>query len=133
MKLSRSSAYALTYLAHIARARLTRFVPAYEVAREEGLPERFLLKTLKPLVGAGVLRSASGTHGGYALARDPKDVTVLEVVEAIDGPLRGDHLPVGGGEGAALDRQLQDVCERVAALVRQRLAKVTLAELAKGR
>ncbi len=133
MKLSHASTYALTYLAHIARARPSRFVPAYEAARAEGLPERFLLKTLKPLVGTGVLRSARGPNGGYALARDPKSVTVLEVVVAVDGPLRVVIQPVGGGEGAALDRRLQTVCDQVLALVRQRLAKVTLAELARGK
>jgi Rrf2 family protein len=129
MNLSRASAYALTYL---ARERPGRLVPAYEVAREEGLPERFLLKALRPLARAGILRSNRGPSGGYALARDPKDVTLLEVVEAVDGPLRGDA-GTAGKEGAALGRRLQDVCDGAAARVRERLKKVTLAELAKGR
>jgi Rrf2 family protein len=81
------------------------------------------MKALRPLVHAGVLRSVRGPGGGYALARDPKHITVLEVVEAVDRPLRGDHQPVGGGEGAALDRRLQAMCDQAAALVRERLRR----------
>jgi Rrf2 family protein len=132
MKLTHASTYALTFLAHLARARLARPVPSHEAAREENLPERFLLKVLKPLVGADILRSIRGPSGGYALARDPKDITLLEVVEVVDGPLRGDAGAVGTA-GDALDRRLQAVCDQSAAVVRERLAKVTLAELAKGR
>jgi hypothetical protein len=60
-----------------------------------------------------------------------KVATLLEVVEAVGGPLRGVARPVGK-EGAALGRRLQAVCQAVAAVVRERLAAVTLAELAKG-
>jgi Rrf2 family protein len=132
MKLSRASSYALTYLAHLARTKPDAPVASHEVAREEGIPERMLMKVLKPLVGAGVLRSQKGPHGGYRLARTPKQVTLLEVVEAVDGPLRALAEPVGK-EGAALDRRLQAVCDEALALVRERLAKVTLADLARGK
>jgi Rrf2 family protein len=132
MKLSHASAYALTYLVHLARERTDRPVPSHEAAREEGLPERFLMKVLKPLVGAGVLRSVRGPSGGYTLARAPKDVTLLDLVEAVDGTLRGDAGAVGK-EGTALDRWLQAVCDAAAALARERLAKVTLADLARGK
>ncbi len=88
MKFTHASAYVLTYLAHLARVRPDRLVPSHEATREEGIPERFLMKILKPLVGTGVLRSRRGANGGYTLARAPKDVTVLDVVEAVDGPLR---------------------------------------------
>jgi Rrf2 family protein len=128
MRLTHASAYALTYLVHLARERPDRPVPSHEAAREAVLPERFLMKVLRPLVWAGVLRSVRGPSGGYTLARAPKDVTLLEVVEAVDGPLRGDAGAVGT-EGVALDRRLQAVCDGAAALVRERLAQVTLAEL----
>ena len=133
MKLTRAAAYALTFLAHLARERPGRSVPSHEVAREEGIPERFTLKALGPLVRAGVLRGTRGPNGGYVLAREPKHITLLEVIEAVDGPVRGDHQPVGDGTGAALDRQLQAVCDEAAGLARERLAKVTLADLARGK
>jgi Rrf2 family protein len=132
MKLTRASIYAVTFLVYFAREKPAASVASHEVARAKGLPERFLLKVLKPLVDSGVLRSLKGPHGGYRLARAPKDVTLLEVVEAVEGPLRGLAEPVGK-EGAALNKRLQVVCDEVAALVRERLAAVTLAELAKVR
>jgi Rrf2 family protein len=107
-------------------------VTAHVIARAEDIPELFLLKLLRPLALAGLVRSRQGPGGGYALARDPEDVTLLEVVETVEGPLSGVAQPVGK-EGAALDRRLQAVCDAVTAVVRGRLAAVTLAELAKGK
>ena len=131
MKLSRASSYAIAYLAHLAREKPDRPVPSHEVARELNLPERFLLKILGLLVNPGILRSIKGPNGGYSMARPAKDVTLLEIVEAVDGPIRAQADPVGGGEQKALDKRLQVVCDQVLALVRERLEKVTLAELAK--
>jgi Rrf2 family protein len=102
---------------------------SHVVAEARGIPERFLLKVLKPLVDARVLLSLKGPHGGYRLARPAKQITVLEVVEAVDGPIRSEAPAVGSNGGAALDKRLQSVCDSAAALTRQRLAKTTLAEL----
>ena len=132
MKLSHASGYALAALAYIARAKPDGPVASHVIAAAAGLPERYLLKVLKPLVDAGVLRSLKGPNGGYRLARPPKAIALLEVVEAADGPVRGDAPPVGAGKaGAALDGRLQGVCDSAAALVRERLARVTLADLAR--
>jgi hypothetical protein len=64
--------------------------------------------------------------------REPEDVTLLEVIEAVDGPTRGD-VPDVGQDWAAPARRLQQACDEAAALARQRLAKVTRAELARGK
>ena len=133
MKLSHASGYALAALAHIARAKPDAPVTSHVIAAAAGLPERYLLKVLRPLVSAGVLRSLKGPNGGYRLARPARGITLLEVVEAADGPVRGDAPPVGAGKaGAAFDGRLQGVCAGAATLVRERLAGVTLAELARG-
>jgi Rrf2 family protein len=128
MKLTRASSYALQALVYLAREGDGRPVASHAVAQARGIPERFLLKVLKPLVDARVLLSIRGPNGGYRLARPAKSITLLEVVEAVDGPVRGDAPPVG-----QLDKRLQALCDRSAVLVRERLAKATLAELAKGK
>ncbi|HKI35695.1 MAG TPA: Rrf2 family transcriptional regulator [Gemmataceae bacterium] len=133
MKLTRASSYALTTLAYLAREKPADPVPSHEIAKAEGIPERFLLKVLKPLVDSGVLRSLKGPNGGYRLGRAPKDITLLEVVEAVDGSVRSLAEPVGKAGVTPLDKRLQAVCDDVAAMVRERMARVTLAELAKGR
>jgi Rrf2 family protein len=133
MNLSRASSYALAALAYLAREKPAAPVVSHDIAAKERMPERFLLKVLGLLVGVRVLCSLKGPNGGFSLARAPKDVTLLEVVEAVDGPVRGDAPVVGKGEGAALDKRLQAVCDGAAALVRERLGEVTLAELARGK
>src|SRR5438874_93292 len=133
MKLTRASSYALHALAYMVGLPPDKPVASHHIAEARGLPERFLLKVLKPLVSARVLLSLKGPNGGYRLLKAPKQITLLEVVEAVDGPIRGDAPAVGTGQGAAFDKRLQAVCDGAAMLVRERLAKVTLAELAKGK
>jgi Rrf2 family protein len=133
MKLSRASNYALQALAHMAGLSPDKPAASHVVAEAQGIPERFLLKVLKPLVDARVLLSLKGPHGGYRLARSPKQITLLDVVEAVDGPIRCEAPEVGKNGGAALDKRLQSVCEAAAELTRQRLKKTTLAELVRGK
>jgi Rrf2 family protein len=131
MKLTRASTYAVTALAYLVREKPAGPVTSHAIACAEGIPELFLLKQLKLLVSARILRSARGPNGGYRLARDPKAITLLDIVEAVEGPLRALAEPVGK-EGAALDKRLQAACDDVAAQVRERLATVALAKLARG-
>jgi Rrf2 family protein len=132
MKLSRASDYALHALAYMTQQAPDRPVPSHIAAQAQGLPELFLLKVLKPLVAAGLLRSVKGPNGGYCLARPAKQITVLEVVEAVDGPIQGDA-PLTGTKGAErLDARLGQVCQELAELVRGRLGKVKLSELVMG-
>jgi Rrf2 family protein len=92
---------------------------------------RYLLKALKALARAGVLHSAGGPGGGYRLARPAKRITLLEVVEAVEGPVRGEAPPVSAtAEGKRLDRQLQAACEKATETVRGRLRRMSPADLA---
>jgi Rrf2 family protein len=131
MKLTRASEYALHALAYFAQEKLDTPVPSHIVARAQGIPDRFLLKILKSLVSVRVLRSIKGPNGGYRLARPAKEVTVLEVVEAVDGPIRGLVPSTNSKETEKLDARLGQICEELAEMVRQRLGKVRLTDLIK--
>jgi Rrf2 family protein len=128
MKMSRASAYALQALIHMAAMKDNPIVASHLVAQARGIPEQFVLKVLKPLVAARVLHSLKGPNGGYRLARPAKAITLLEVVEAVDGPIRGLVPEIVGGE--RLSRRLAEVCDAAADLTRRELAKVRLADLA---
>jgi Rrf2 family protein len=130
MRLTRASSYALHAVAFMALQKQNRPVASHHIAKARGIPERFLLKVLKPLVSARVLHSIKGPNGGYRLARSPSEISMLDVVEAVDGPIRG-QAPLSQIEGdGALDRRLEKICDQTADQLRKHLQKVRLTELA---
>ncbi len=128
MKLSRASSYALHAVVHMAAENVERPLASHDIARAHGIPERFLLKVLKPLVSAQVLRSVKGPNGGYRLARPAAKITLLEVVEAVDGPIRG-QVPFSSDGNGSFERRLEGVCNEAADQLRKHLQKVRIADL----
>ena len=112
-------------------------LPARRLAEFYGLPEAYLAKLLKALVRAGLLGAASGPRGGFRLARRPGDITVADVVEAVEGPSplfqcteirqRG-PVPL---TGAACRRPcgIDQVMDRAESAWRAELAATTIADL----
>src|SRR5580704_8817138 len=110
MKLTRASSYALHAVAYMASQKQNLPVASHLIAKARGIPERFLLKVLKPLVSTRVLHSIKGPNGGYRLARPATQITLLEVVESVDGPIRG-VAPLSQAEGdGQLDKKLEKIC-----------------------
>ena len=87
MRLSRKSDYALRAVRHISGLPKGKLGSINSIAEAESVPREFLAKILKDLTRGGILVSYQGVKGGYALAHDAKDITFLDVVEAIDGPV----------------------------------------------
>src|SRR5947207_120468 len=87
MKLSRTAGYALQATLQLAETGSIAPVPCSQLAAEGGMPERFLLQILRNLVTHGILHSARGVDGGYMLDRPPEQISILQVIEAVDGPL----------------------------------------------
>jgi Rrf2 family protein len=88
------------------------------------MPERFLLQILRTLVTHGLLTSVRGVYGGYCLARSPEEISLLEIIEAIDGPFAL-RLPDATPSDAALEQSLHDLSERL----RGNFAEVKLVHL----
>jgi Rrf2 family protein len=129
MKLTRAASYAIHALVHMAGQKQNLPTASHHIAQARGIPERFLLKVLKPLVAARVLQSIKGPHGGYRLARSPNDITLLEVLEAVDGPIRGQPAFPREETDGSLNKRLDGVCLGAADLIRKQLGKVKLSEL----
>jgi len=85
LSFTRKTDYALIALAHIVRKK-NRCCSAREIATHYGMPAPLLMNVLKSLHQAGLARSERGPRGGYQLARSPEDITLCEIVEAINGP-----------------------------------------------
>ena len=75
---------AMLYLASLPDGMTTSF---REIARQMDIPEEFLAKILKILVKAKLVKSVRGSHGGYSLARPASQVSFLDVIEAVEGPV----------------------------------------------
>ncbi len=87
LSITTKSPYAVRALAELGRSGGDAPVPIAELARRRDIPVQFLEQLFAVLRRAGVLRSQRGVKGGYAFAREPSSITVLEVVELLDGPL----------------------------------------------
>ncbi len=119
ISITTKSPYAVRALAELARIGGDAPVPIAELARRREIPTQFLEQLFATLRRAGVLRSQRGVKGGYSFARPPGDVTVLEVVELLDGPLgQGAEGVFAAAAAAARDvlaaESIADVVEREA-------------------
>jgi len=85
LSITTKSPYALQALAELGRVGGAAPVPIGELARRRGIPVQFLEQLFAVLRRAGILRSQRGVKGGYSFARDPSEITVLELVELLDG------------------------------------------------
>ncbi|MCG8510794.1 MAG: Rrf2 family transcriptional regulator [Rhodospirillales bacterium] len=139
LSLTRKSDYALVALAYLGKNRQEQRTPvsARHIAELFGLPLPLLMNILKELSQAKLLESTRGVRGGYALAIDPKDVSLLEIVTAIEGPLQfaqcAEGLPVVGqgctlSEGCPIRGPVRKLHERIARF----LEETTLQDLLEG-
>jgi Rrf2 family protein len=117
LSITSKSPYAVRALAELARSGGAGPVPIGEIARRRDIPVQFLEGLFATLRRAGVLSSQRGVKGGYSFARPADELTVLEVVEALEGSLEADAR-----------RQGEIWAEAVEAL-RERLRAVTIAEV----
>ena len=90
LSITTKSPYAVKALAELGRTGGDGPVPIGELARRRDIPVQFLEQLVAVLRRAGILKSQRGVKGGYSFAREPSTITVLEVVELLDGPLGRD-------------------------------------------
>ncbi|HOW68989.1 MAG TPA: Rrf2 family transcriptional regulator [Phycisphaerae bacterium] len=90
LSFTRKTDYALISLAHIARSQ-GNYCSAREIATHYGMPIPLLMNILKVLSQHGITRSIRGPRGGYQLAKPPKDVTLHDIIVAVDGPVALTH------------------------------------------
>ena len=129
MKISRSTGYALVAVGYIAENYMDGAVLAARVSKEYGIPLEYLLKILQQLVRANVLRSKRGPRGGFFLARSAEDITMLQIIEAVDGPLMS-HLHLAEQTHSAdFSLKMEEICKEATKEVRQIFEKAKLSDL----
>ena len=87
MKLTSRSEYALLALVYLARYEGSDYLSVDSIAHAQGIPPKFLEQILLALKRAHFLRSSKGQHGGYQIAKSPKQISLAEVIRLFDGAL----------------------------------------------
>jgi Rrf2 family protein len=134
MRVSAKVDYAVRAGAELAAAAGHGPVKGERVAQAQEIPLKFLENILLDLKHAGLVQSQRGAEGGYWLARSPEEITLAEVIRAVEGPIanvRGERPEQVEYSGAA--EQLREVWIAVRGNLRAVLEHVTLADLAAGR
>jgi Rrf2 family protein len=134
VRISAKADYAVRAAAELAAAGEERPVKGEALATAQGIPQNFLENILADLRHAGLVKSQRGADGGYRLARPAAEVSVADVIRAVEGPLaavRGEAPEDVTYAGAAAP--LQDVWIAVRANLRAVVEHVSLADLAAGR
>lgn len=132
MRLTAKSEYGVLAAIDLACSFGDGPVSAREVAERRNIPPRFLEQLFVALRRAGLVSAVRGARGGFALTRDPADITVLDVVEALEGPLTASVCDSERGEtcGQAGACAAAPVWARATSALRDVFATTTIADLA---
>ncbi len=88
MIINQATDYAFRAVLYLAKQPEGEVVEAQTISEHEVIPMRFLLKIMPSLIKAGIVKSFRGVGGGYALAKKPEDISLLSVLEAVEGSIR---------------------------------------------
>jgi Rrf2 family protein len=87
MQITRQADYALRAMIYLAKLEPNQRAATSQIAEEQRIPPSFLAKIISQLSIAGLIHTSRGARGGVSMARTPGEISILEVVEAIDGPI----------------------------------------------
>jgi Rrf2 family protein len=129
MRMSRSIAYGLLAAGYIGQHQEENIILSQTIAKEYNIPLEYLLKIMQQLVRANLLRSKRGPRGGFSLARPVAKITMLDIIEAVDGPM---DVSLGLDEYAPKDKfssKTERAYGQVIAQTRNAFKKVKLSDL----
>jgi Rrf2 family protein len=123
MKIGRSTGYALLAMTYIAQNKDRKTVLSQDISRDYDIPLEYLLKILQLLVKASLLHSKRGPSGGFSLAKSPDKITVLQIIEAVEGPmtnpLRLNELAPNAKVGTKVDKVFDKVVKQIKSVYNQ--------------
>lgn len=129
MKVSRSAGYGLLAVGYIAQHRDEKIILSDTISKKYDIPLEYLLKIMQQLVRAGVLRSKRGPRGGFSLAKSPNKITMLEILEAVEGPLTSDLMMTEHAPRDKFSIKAEKVHENATAVAKRVLKNVKLSDL----
>ncbi len=134
MKVSLRATYGIIAAVDLALHPIDQPVCAKSIAKRQSIPSRFLEQVLHAMKKAGVVTSQRGALGGFALSRKPSDVSVADIIDALEGPLLtangATSQKSASSRGAKQDALLAHIWDRVKRAELSVLSEVTVEELA---
>ena len=136
LALTKRAGYGIIAMAYLAGPGRGRLASARHIAERFGLPMALMMNVLKGLAGVGLVESIRGARGGYRVTRDPQRVSVTDIIEALEGPIRlaacveDCERPDGGCACALVDRcPIADPVRRLHQKMQDFLKTATLADM----
>jgi Rrf2 family protein len=129
LKLTKKADYGLIAMRHLAEHLDLGACSAKDLAEMYGIPQEALAKILQKLVKAQLLVSQQGTNGGYLLARSPREISALEVIRAIEGPLFMTSCSTGSDCEQEHRCNIREPLRKVSKTIEEVLSKLTLMEM----
>jgi len=131
LKLSKKSDYALIALKHLATHNGAGSFSASDIAEEYGISEALMAKVLQKLARVGLVAARHGSSGGYKLGRDAREITVLDAIHAIDGPISLTSCVTHRGECEQTSMcTIREPLRKVNSSILELLNRVTISEMA---
>jgi Rrf2 family protein len=114
MRMSRSTGYGLLAINYIAKQKKDKLVMSNEISKKYNIPLEYLLKILQNLTRANILRSKRGPRGGFSLARHVSRISMLDILEAVEGPM---NMSLGLDENAPKNDKFANKAEKAYAKI----------------
>jgi len=133
MRISRSTGYALLAAGYIAKHQREKTVLSQDISKEYDIPLEYLLKILQQMVRANVLRSKRGPRGGFSLAKPPNKITMLQIIEAVEGPMTSQLNLAEQTRGEKFSVRAEQTYEKAIAQARNIFAKAKLSSLVQSK
>jgi len=132
MRVNRSTQYGLLAACYVAEHQEKTLVLSQDIAKEYNIPLEYLLKILQQFVKANILRSKRGPRGGFSLAKSPKKITLLEIIEAVEGPTVSPLDLIDYARGEKSSARADQICKKAIAQARSVFEKAKLSDLLTG-
>ncbi len=129
LKLTKKADYGLIAVRHLAEHAALGACSAKDLAEMYGIPQEALAKILQRLARSKLLISQHGTNGGYVLSRDPRMISVLQVIRAIEGPLFLSSCQSAKGCSTSLKCTVREPLQKVTRTIEEVLGRLTVWEL----
>ncbi len=130
---SRSAEYAIRAFVHLASVPEGKYAMVKQIAEDADIPSHFLAKILQQLARKGFLRSSKGPTGGFCLRVSPNDLSILNIVDAVDGLSDFERCPAGMAEcNDQAPCGMHDSWKALRNRIMEYLERTTIEDLAKG-